>query len=153
MTERDAIDELIDQLNDGVDGITFDRDLIDTNRPGDWGAVELVGQDGSEWADGNLIDQVLTVDIWAAVNGSGSAVMKEVQDVLRSYGEDWEIGWRLAGKTYQYDVDRIVWRWTVIIYGRLTEAAESNETAGSGTETGTETQTGTETENSQGGDG
>ena len=45
---------------DGVDGITFDRDVLDTNRPGDWGAVELSGQDDSEWADGQLIDQVLT---------------------------------------------------------------------------------------------
>ena len=43
--ERDLIDELIDALNDGVDQITFDRDVLDTNRPEDWAAVELSGQE------------------------------------------------------------------------------------------------------------
>ena len=37
--ERDLIDDLIDDLHEVVDVITFDRDVLDTNRPGDLGAV------------------------------------------------------------------------------------------------------------------
>ena len=53
--EKDLIDLLIDALNDGVPGITFDRDVLDTNRPDDWAAVELTGSE-DEWADGRMVD-------------------------------------------------------------------------------------------------
>ena len=46
--EPDLMDELIDEMNAGVDGITFERDVLETNRPDDWGAIELVGQDDGE---------------------------------------------------------------------------------------------------------
>ena len=74
MDGYDLIDTLIDALNDGVEDVTFERDVLDTNRPEDWAAVELTGDDGDEWADGHLIDQSLMIDVWVCVSDRGSGV-------------------------------------------------------------------------------
>ena len=126
--ERDLIDLLIDNLNDGVNDITFDRDVLDTNRPEDWAAVELTGQDGSEWADGKLIDQVLTVDIWVSVSERGTRVRDEVQTVLQAFAEDHEIGWRLVSRNWLYDLEKVMWRWSVTMWGPIElPAAEEDD--------------------------
>ena len=78
--ERDLIDQLIDDLNDGVDGITFDRDVLDTDRPDDWGAVELTGG-VEEWADGQMVDQETSADVWVCVSEKGTRVKRQVQRV------------------------------------------------------------------------
>ena len=125
---QDLIDELIDCLNDGVDGVIFDRDVLDTNRPEDWAAVELTGQDDSEWADGQLIDQVLTADIWVCLSGRGSGIKREVQAVLREFGKTHDIGWMLKSRNYLYDLDKVMWRWVVTLYAPLyTEPEEDPE--------------------------
>lgn len=118
---RDLIDDLIDDLNDGVDYVTFDRDVLDTDRPDDWAAVELTGQSDSEWADGRLIEQELTVDIWVCVTSRGSQVKRDVQRVLRAFGAVHCIGWRLATRAYLYDLNKVMWRWIVTIYAPLAD--------------------------------
>ena len=119
--ERDLIDSLIDALNDGVDGITFDRDVLDTNRPEDWAAVELSGEDGAEWADGNLIDQALNVDVWVCVSDRGSWPKRQVQAVLKAFCAEIQAGWRFVARAYLYDLDKVMWHWTVSIDGPLAE--------------------------------
>ena len=116
---QDLIDALIDALNDGVDGVTFDRDVLETNRPEDWGAVELTGQGDSEWADGKLIEQALTADVWVCQNGRGSALKRQVQAVLEAFFDGVEGGWTLKSRNYLYDLDKVVWRWIVTIVGPL----------------------------------
>lgn len=125
--ERDLIDELIDALNDGVDQITFDRDVLDTNRPEDWAAVELSGQEDAEWADGQLIDQTLSVDIWVCVSDRGSWPKRQVQAVLKAFCPPRLAGWRLVSRAYLYDLDKVMWRWTVSIDGPLAEDPEEEE--------------------------
>ena len=125
--QRDLIDQLIDDLNDGVDYVTFDRDVLDTDRPDDWAAVELTGQDDSEWGDGHLIEQVLTVDIWVCVSDRGSQVKRDVQKVLKAFGRTYDTGWRLASRAYLYDLNKVLWRWTVTIYAPLAEDPEDDE--------------------------
>ena len=125
--ERDLIDELIDALNDGVDQITFDRDVLDTNRPEDWAAVELSGQDDAEWADGQLIDQALSVDIWVCVSDRGSWPKRQVQAVLKAFCPPRLAGWRLVSRAYLYDLDKVMWRWTVSIDGPLAMDPEEEE--------------------------
>ena len=125
--ERDLIDELIDALNDGVDSITFDRDVLDTNRPEDWAAVELSGQEDAEWADGQLIDQALSVDIWVCVSDRGSWPKRQVQAVLKTFCPPRLAGWRLVSRAYLYDLDKVMWRWTVSIDGPLAEDPEEDE--------------------------
>lgn len=125
--EPDLIDELIDEMNAGVDGITFERDVLETNRPDDWGAIELVGQDDGEWADGRMIDQTLTVDIWVCLSDRGSGVREAVQKVLRSFGNLYAIHWRLVSRNYLYDLDKVIWRWTVNIEQPIAEIPEDDE--------------------------
>lgn len=117
--ERDLIDDLIDDLNDGVSGITFDRDVLETDRPDDWGAVELSGQDDSEWADGKLIDQVLTVDVWVCLSDRGSWPKRQVQAVLKAFCTEICAGWRFVNRAYLYDLGKVMWHWIITIDGPL----------------------------------
>lgn len=121
MDEHDLIDQLIDQLNDGVPDVTFERDVLETDRPEDWGAVELTGEDDSEWADGTMIDQVLAADIWVCVTGRGSRIKRRVQAVLRNFGAENDAGWKLVSRNYIYDLDKVVWRWRVSLWAPLDE--------------------------------
>ena len=125
--ERDQIDLLIDALNDGVHGVTFDRDVLDTNRPEDWAAVELTGQDGGEWADGKMIDQTLTLDIWVCISGRGSRIRNEVQAVLEDFADAHEIGWLLISRNYLYDLNKVMWRWRVTMWGPIEIEDEPEE--------------------------
>ena len=122
--ERDLSDQLIDDLNDGVSRITFDRDVLDTNRPDDWGAVELSGDSTEEWADGHLVDQELIADVWVCVNDRGSGVKRRVQKVLKEYGESYGAGWIFVRRAYLYDLDKVLWQWRVSINGPLAEEEE-----------------------------
>lgn len=119
MSEHDLIDQLIDQLNDGVPDVTFERDVLETDRPDDWGAVELTGEDDSEWADGTMIDQVLAVDVWVCVTGRGSRIKRKVQAVLRAFGTENDAGWKLMSRNYIYDLDKVIWRWRVTMWAPL----------------------------------
>lgn len=114
--EKDLIDLLIDALNDGVPGITFDRDVLDTNRPDDWAAVELTGSE-DEWADGRMVDQVLLCDIWVCLSDRGSAILDDVQTVLRQFNEDHMISWSFPQRNYLYDLDKVIWKWQVRLLG------------------------------------
>ena len=128
--ERDLIDQLIDDLNDGVPGVIFDRDVIDTNRPGDWGSVFLNGEDEAEWAAGRMIDQALGVDVWAIVSDRGSGVKRAVQAVLARFCEEFDIGWRFASRTYAADLDKFEWRWSLTFYGPLAKPDETDPEEG-----------------------
>lgn len=119
--ERDLIDQLIDDLNDGVTGVIFDRDLIDTNRPGDWGAVFLGGEDDAEWADGHMVDQNLAIRVWAVVSDRGSGVKRQVQAVLKTFCDTWRTGWRFVSRTYASDLDKFEWCWEISVEGPLAE--------------------------------
>lgn len=117
--ERDLIDTLIDMLNDGVDGVTFDRDVLDTNRPEDWAAVEMTGDGDAEWADGKLIDQTVSLDIWVCVSERGSRIRTEVQDALQAFAAEHDTGWKFVSRNYLYDLDKVMWRWTVTLWGPI----------------------------------
>ena len=121
MDEHDLIDRLIDQLNDGVPDVTFERDVLETDRPEDWGAGELTGEDDSGWADGTMIDQVLAADVWVCVTGRGSRIKRKVQAVLRKFGAENDAGWKLISRNYIYDLDKVVWRWRVSLWAPLDE--------------------------------
>lgn len=127
MSENDLIDELINALNDGVEDVTFERDVLETNRPDDWGAVELTGEDDSEWADGTMVDQVLSVDVWVCVSGKGSRIKRKVQAVLRKFGVENDAGWKLMSRNYIYDLDKVVWRWRVNMWAPLADDADEED--------------------------
>ena len=107
--------------------VTFERDVLETNRPEDWAAVELTGQDEAEWADGGLIDQSLIIDIWVCVSDRGSGIKRKVQTVLQAFCAAWQTGWRLVSRNYIYDLDKVIWRWQVSIEGPLTYPEEEED--------------------------
>ena len=121
LEEDDLIDALIDALNDGVKDVTFDRDVLETNRPDDWAAVELTGEGDGEWGDGSRIDQTLNVDVWVCVSSKGSRIKRKVQAVLKAFCEEYDGGWKLVSRNYIYDLDKVIWRWTVNVWAPLAE--------------------------------
>ena len=124
--EYDLIDQLIDDLNDGVEDVTFERDVLETNRPDDWAAVELTGEGESDWADGIETDQTLNIDIWVCVSNRGSRVKRKVQRVLRDFCAEYDGGWKLVSRNYIYDLDKVIWRWTVNVWAPLAEDPEDD---------------------------
>lgn len=111
--DTDLIDELIDALNEGVEGITFSRDVLETNIPEDWGAVELTGDDSGEWADGGMIDQEVAADLWICESDKGSRTKRKVQKVLREFAAAHDMGWRLKARNWLYDLEKVMWHWTL----------------------------------------
>jgi len=128
MDEYDLIEQLIDALNDGVPEVTFERDALETDRPEDWGAVELTGEDESDWADGVMTDQALSVDVWVCLSGRGSAVKRKVQRALQRFCAEQDAGWRLVSRNYIYDLDKVVWRWHVSLWAPLAGDGETEDT-------------------------
>lgn len=105
----DAIDDLIAALNDAVgDLVTFERDVLDVERPEDWGAVELVDT-VNEYADGKIIDQMYIVDIWASVSDRSSQWLREIEQVLAGFGD--KLRYSLAERAYLHDLKKVMWRW------------------------------------------
>lgn len=119
--DLDLIDELIDALNAGVDGVTFSRDVLETNRPEDWGAVELTGDDDGDWADGGMIDQEVSADLWVCAADKGSRIKRQVQKVLRQFAGEHGIGWRFKTRNWLYDLEKVMWRWIIYLWCPLGE--------------------------------
>ena len=133
----DLIDTLIDTLNDRT-GITFDRDVLDTNRPEDWGAVELVGSE-DEWADDTMIDQTLNLDIWVCISDKGSGTFLEVQEALLGFAQEYEFTWKFQQRSYLYDLDKVLFRWTARMWGPIESTDAAGGAEAGGDETGGET--------------
>ena len=108
-TTPDAIDRLIADLNEEMgDDLTFERDVLDVDRPEDWGAVELTGV-LNEYADGQVIDQIYKVDVWASVSTRESGWLQRIEGVLKSYGD--HLGYYLKERAYLHDLEKVLWRW------------------------------------------
>ena len=117
----DLIDTLIDALNAGVTDVTFSRDVLETNRPEAWGAVELTGDDNPDWGDGGMVDQEVGVDLWVCTPDRGSKPKRQVQKVLKEFAATYDIGWRFKTRNYLYDLDKVMYRWILYLYCPLGE--------------------------------
>ena len=128
----DLIDELIDALNAGVEGITFSRDVLETNRPEDWGALELTGDDNCDWADGGMVEQEVGADLWVCVSDKGSRTKRQVQKVLRDFAKEHgsDMGWRFKARNYLYDLEKVMWRWAIYLMCPLAEDEPEEEDSG-----------------------
>ena len=110
----DAIDGLIAALNAVTvpRGLAFERDVLDVDRPEDWGAVEMTGTE-NEWADGEIIDQVYKLDIWASVSDRSAEWKAVIEDVLREQ----KTAYRLKERAYLHDLNKVLWRWEAQLWG------------------------------------
>ena len=95
--------------------------------PEDWGAVELTGQEDSEWADGHLIDQTLDADIWVCLGSRGTHVKRQVQAVLADFCGRTGGSWRLLARAWLYDLNKTMWRWSITLFAPLADEPEDPE--------------------------
>ena len=121
----DAIDDLIAALNGAVgDVLTFERDVLDVERPEDWGAVELVDT-VNEYADGRIIDQMYIVDIWASVGDRSSQWLREIESVLAGFGD--KLRYSLTERAYLHDLKKVLWRWRGELWSLAAEPVPEEE--------------------------
>lgn len=115
----DKLDRLIDLLNARIPEIPFGKDAMDEDCPDDWGAVELRRQQGAQWADGHMIDATYQAEVLLCVNDRESSYLDAVQAALEEYDQEEPIVWQLPERVYLYDLNRILWRWNVTLFGPL----------------------------------
>lgn len=124
----DAIDDLIAALNEAVgDELTFERDVLDVERPEDWGAVEMTNVINDE-ADGRIIDQCYELDVWACVSDRGSVWLQRIEAVFGSFGDS--LHYHLHERAYLHDLKKVLWRWKVILWPAVPAAASGTEDLG-----------------------
>lgn len=123
----DLIDDLIDALSAGCAGITFSRDVLETNRPEDWGALEMTGDDECEWADGGVVDQDVCADLWVCVSDRGSKTKRQIQNVLKAFAREHGIGWRFVRRNWLYDMERVMWQWKIWLGCPLANEDETDQ--------------------------
>lgn len=110
----DAIDALIAALNEamGVE-LAFERDVLDVDRPEDWGAVEMTNVI-NEAADGKIIDQCYELDVWACVSDRSSEWLRRIETVFDGFGDS--LHYHLYERAYLHDLKKVLWRWKVILW-------------------------------------
>lgn len=127
----DKIDILIDMLNAAIPQVPFDRDAVNVDRPDEWGAVELRGASGAQWADGHMIDQKFRIDILLCVEDLGAEWVSDVQDVLNAFDDQVDyLGYSLPERAYLQEIDRAAWRWQCAMFGPLEEVPAMEEEGG-----------------------
>ena len=47
--------------------------------------------------------------------------------MLKAFCEDHEGGWKLISRNYIYDLDKVIWRWTVNVWAPLAEDEDEDE--------------------------
>lgn len=106
------IDQLTTALTAGT-GIQFARDAWEDKAPDEYGVVLFNGQNKAVWADDVMVDQAHQIVIVAYKTGASDAIQTAVQDVLEAQ----DLSYRLEGREYFWDIDRVEWRWTAWLYG------------------------------------
>lgn len=108
--ERDAIDALIEALNAETGAeLSFERDVLDVDRPEDWGAVELVNVHNLR-ADDRIVSQHYRFEIWACVSDRASEWLHRIEGVLDDQGD--LLSYQLKERGYLHNLKKVLWHWT-----------------------------------------
>ena len=113
---RNLLDDLLDALN-AIDGIEFVRDAWINDAPDNYGVLELSGQNASQWADGHLAEQAFTLLITIYVKDGSDTWVAAVQNVLAAQ----DLTYGMPRREYDYGSDAVMWQWTAMWFGPLTE--------------------------------
>lgn len=125
--ERDAVDELIEKLNE-IEGIEFARDAWENMAPEDYGVAELGGEARQLWGDGHLLDSIWTVIVTVYVTGDADTWPKIVQAKLEELEDAGMVDLtHTISREYDYQINKVRWRWTVQMAGDLTRTEEAAE--------------------------
>lgn len=116
----DRIDQMLDMLGDDIPEIIWEREAADVARPEDWGAVELRSEPDAQWADGQATDRIWSMDLYLATGDQGSQWAERVDNVLRRFDEEAEwITWEMAERSWQPNIQKVLWRWRIRLYGEI----------------------------------
>ena len=120
LTTVDVIANLLTALNT-ISGIDFVEDAWVEKAPDNYGVVELTGQNGSEYADGKLVEQSFGIRITIYVTGGSHAYIEAVQNVLTSF----DIGFSMPTREYVQDINKVSWVWNCTVFGPIEYTVET----------------------------
>lgn len=114
-------DRLAEKLSET--GIPFRVDAWKNEAPNNYGVVVLNGQNNGEWADGHMIDQAFTVEVYLYVSGNSMKWINAVQEKL----EAMDAGYALPVRQWLPDTKKTMWMWKATFYGPMewTEIVEA----------------------------
>ena len=119
-TTVDVIANLLTALNT-ISGIDFVEDAWVEKAPANYGVVELLGQNVSEYADGKMLDQGFSVRITIYVSGGSHEWIAAVQDILTAQ----DIGFSMPTREYLQDINKVSWVWNCSILGPVEYTVET----------------------------
>ena len=120
LTTVDVIANLLTALNT-ISGIDFVEDAWVEKAPDNYGVVELTGQNGSEYADGKLVEQSFGIRITIYVTGGRHAYIEAVQNVLTAF----DIGFSMPTREYVQDINKVSWVWNCTVFGPIEYTVET----------------------------
>ena len=106
-------DRLAEKLSET--GIPFRVDAWKNEAPNNYGVVVLTGQNNGEWADGHMIDQAFTVEVYLYVSGSGVKWIARIQEKL----EEMDAGYTLPVRQWLPDIKKTAWVWRATFYAPM----------------------------------
>lgn len=119
-TTVDLIANLLTELNT-ISGIDFVEDAWVEKAPDNYGVVELTGQNGSEYADGKLVEQSFGIRISIYVSGGSHSYIEAVQNVLTAF----DIGFSMPTREYLQDINKVSWVWNCTLFGPIEYTVET----------------------------
>lgn len=119
-TTVDLIANLLTELNT-ISGIDFVEDAWVEKAPDNYGVVELTGQNGSEYADGKLVEQSFGIRISIYVSGGSHSYIDAVQNVLTAF----DIGFSMPTREYLQDINKVSWVWNCTLFGPIEYTVET----------------------------
>lgn len=126
----DAVDLLVEKINENRYGIEFVRDAWLNKAPENYGVAELNGEPEQLWADGHLIDSVWRVVLTLYVKGADDSYPAEIQGILETLEMDGILDTtHTISRSFDMDTGKVRWTWQISLYGPLerTVAAEEDD--------------------------
>lgn len=113
--KKRIVDELITQLN--TVGVDFAEDAWREQAPDEYGVVSQRNINSLQWADGHIVNESHNLDVYLYVNPGSSGWWRTVTEKLEEIGDDLLLSYTMPERSYLYDIDKVMWHWTVIRYG------------------------------------
>jgi len=115
-----AMDRIVTKLNT-IDGIEFAKDAWVNKAPENYGVVRLSGEARQLWADGHLTDSAWTVIVDAYVKDDSDGYPAMIQGKLEELEDEGVLDLtHTNNREYDYQIGKVHWWWTLIMYGPLT---------------------------------
>lgn len=119
-----AIDKIVNALNT-LEGIEFAKDAWVNKAPENYGVVSLSGEAKQLWADGHLTDSSWTVAIDAYVKDDSDGYPALIQSKLEGLEAEGVLDLtHTCNRDFDFEVEKVHWRWMLIMYGPLTWTEE-----------------------------